>query len=227
MAATFDLVNNFTRNLYVLGGINTIMKKLFLVSIITTILLLVTGCGTDSSQNRDEQDMTSDTEQNEKDLSSNLLHDVPFDELINRIIKDGHEIAIVGESDKYSPPSRFENSVKNIDIENIASRDYLAVILMSDQLKHLDNTDVLDLIENGTTVFIEREALSIEELIKWVEDKEIPAEMGESRKDEELIFVHKDREEGIIAYGAILSSEDGAERLNDLYEQVLYVSYMY
>lgn len=205
-----------------------ILKKPFLAFIFTIILLHVTGCGIGASPNGSEQDLTSETpEQNEQDLSSNPLQDLPFHELINKIIEDGHKIALVGDSEKYNPPSKFQNSVENIDIENITSEDYLAIFFMSDQLQHLDNSDVLELVESGTTVFFEREAFSIEKLMKWIEDKEIPAEMGESRKDEDIVYVFQDAEEGIIIYGAMLLSEDESERLNHLYEQILYASYMY
>ncbi|TWI60035.1 hypothetical protein [Halalkalibacter nanhaiisediminis] len=208
-----------------------IFKKLFLAFIFTIISLHVTGCGMGASPNGSEQDINSETpEQNEQDLSSHPSHDLPFHELINKIIEDGHKIALVGDSEKYNPPSKFQNSVENIDIENITSEDYLAIFFMSDQLQHLDNSDVLELVESGTSVFFEREPFSIEKLMKWIENKEIPAEMaemGESRKDEDIVYVSLDAEEGIIIYGAMVLSEDESERLTDLYEQILYASYKY
>ena len=105
---------------------------------------------------------------------------LPYHELISKIKEDGHKIAIVDESGQYQPPSTFEETVEYVDLERLVTGNYLAALIMGEELANLENIDVLQLVDSGTTVFFERASFSIEELIKWIEDKEIPEEMGEA-----------------------------------------------
>ncbi|ADC52240.1 MULTISPECIES: hypothetical protein [Alkalihalophilus] len=193
------------------------MNSKYLISVVLFICIIMTGCGTSN-------DNTS-LEESSFDSKSSSDNNLSYDETIEKIISEEYKISFLGDFNKLTPPHRFENMVENVeDLGHINSNEYIASIIMADQFSNVESTEVLNLIESGVPVFIDRSAITIEELIKWIEGKDVPDEMGESRSDEELVYVLKDKE-GEISYGVLVPSKEDSDWLSLLYKEILYVSY--
>lgn len=193
------------------------MNSKYLISVVLFICIIMTGCGTSN-------DNTS-LEESSFDSKSSSDNNLSYDETIEKIISEEYKISFLGDFNKLTPPHRFENMVENVeDLGHINPNEYIASIIMADQFSNVESTEVLNLIESGVPVFIDRSAITIEELIKWIEGKDVPDEMGESRSDEELVYVLKDKE-GEISYGVLVPSKEDSDWLSLLYKEILYVSY--
>ncbi|MEC2074353.1 hypothetical protein [Alkalihalophilus marmarensis] len=161
------------------------------------------------------------------------ISDTTVEEIVEKAVEEGIKIGVIGEWNKSLDKAHnaiYTEYHEQSGRENIAYRsttlsEYASVIISKDHMPLVTKEFIKDLLNKGSIVYFEREAISPQELADlldyeiFIEDEFIEEE---STATEELVYVTRD-ELGNLSFGVnLLDKESGYKYLLD---SIIYDSY--